>query len=270
MIVDGTAYPGYLLEPDLLPISTENVHTNYAEVDSSIDFRLSNGNVLHIYFPERGGCAFVPEAPRKRIASPTSFESEFPISVSVVPVLGPLEHGEALVKAATVQRSLHTHLASRHFRNFWLHYPQGFGQFTDLVSRTWPGMEVERPEQSGETVLMFCRENRMTRELFWAGFGFQIWCQLLTHISRARDESILVVDEPEIYLHPDVQRQLLSVLRGLGPSVILATHSAEIMGEADPAEILLVEKTSASAERLKDIAGGKSLSNRSDRFKILR
>jgi AAA domain, putative AbiEii toxin, Type IV TA system/AAA ATPase domain len=255
VMIGDTAYPGYILEPDLLPISTENVHTDYEDVDSSIDFRLSNGNVLHIYFPKRGGCALVPEAMRKRIASPAGFELEFPISVSVVPVLGPLEHEEALVKAATVQRNLHTNLASRHFRNFWFYYAQGFDEFAELVMRTWPGMEVERPEQSGETVLMFCREERMTRELFWAGFGFQIWCQLLTHISRARDDSILVIDEPEIYLHPDVQRQLLSILRGLGPSVLLATHSTEIMSEADPSEILLVEKTNRSAERLKDVAG---------------
>jgi predicted ATPase len=255
VIIGDTAYPGYMLEPDVLPISTENVHTDYADVDSSIDFRLSNGNVLHVYFPNRGGCALVPEATRKRIVSPASFESEFPISVSVVPVLGPLEHEEALVKPATVQRNLHTHLASRHFRNFWFYYAEGFEEFANLVTKTWSGMEVERPEQSGETVLMFCREKRMTRELFWAGFGFQIWCQLLTHISRARDDSILVIDEPEIYLHPDVQRQLLSILRGLGPSVVLATHSTEIMSEADPAEILLVEKTNRSAERLKDVAG---------------
>lgn len=102
---------------------------------------------------------------------------------------------------------------------------------------------------------MFCRENRMTRELFWAGFGFQIWCQLLTHISRARDESLLIIDEPEIYLHPDVQRQLLSILRRLGPSIVLATHSTEIISEADPSEIVLIEKANRSAERLKDVNG---------------
>ena len=37
--------------------------------------------------------------------------------------------------------------------------------------------------------------------------------------------------------------------------MVLATHSTEIMSEADPAEILLVEKTNRSAERLKDVAG---------------
>jgi energy-coupling factor transporter ATP-binding protein EcfA2 len=102
---------------------------------------------------------------------------------------------------------------------------------------------------------MFCIENRIPRELFWAGFGFQIWCQLLTHITRAKDDTILIVDEPEIYLHPDVQRQLLNILREAGPDILLATHSTEIMGEADHSEILLVDKKKKSAHRLKDIEG---------------
>ena len=64
-----------------------------------------------------------------------------------------------------------------------------------------------------------------------------------------------MVDEPELYLHPDVQRQLLGILRDAGPDVILATHSTEIMSEADPSEILLIDKTKRSAERLQDVEG---------------
>ena len=100
---------------------------------------------------------------------------------------------------------------------------------------------------------MFCLERRISRELFWSGFGFQVWCQLLTHISRAWDASLLIVDEPEIYLHPDIQRQLLGILREIGPDILLATHSTEIMSEADPSEIILIDKSRQSAERLRDV-----------------
>jgi hypothetical protein len=64
-----------------------------------------------------------------------------------------------------------------------------------------------------------------------------------------------VIDEPEIYLHPDVQRQLLGILRELSTDILLATHSVEIIGEADPSEILLVDKKRRSAKRLRDIEG---------------
>ena len=81
---------------------------------------------------------------------------------------------------------------------------------------------------------MFCLEDRMTRELYWAGFGFQIWCQLLTHVSRAKDATLLIVDEPEVYLHPDVQRQLLGILRDTGPDIVFATHSTDRGGQLGP------------------------------------
>ncbi|MEZ0305228.1 MAG: AAA family ATPase [Hyphomicrobiaceae bacterium] len=75
-------------------------------------------------------------------------------------------------------------------------------------------MAIKAPELDHSTgeLTMFCLEERMTREIYWVGFGFQIWCQLLTHLSRAAENALVVVDEPEVYLHPDVQRQLLAHL----------------------------------------------------------
>ena len=102
---------------------------------------------------------------------------------------------------------------------------------------------------------MFVSENRIDRELYWAGSGFQVWCQLLTHISRCSTSDLLVVDEPEVYLHPEVQRQLLGILKDQRPDILLATHSVEIMSEADPSEILLINKLHSSAQRLRDIEG---------------
>jgi predicted ATP-dependent endonuclease of OLD family len=86
--------------------------------------------------------------------------------------------------------------------------------------------------------------------LFWAGFGFQIWCQLLTHLAQAGDADLIVVDEPEVYLHPDVQRQLLPLLKTLGPAILLATHSAAILSGAQADEILLIDKRHNSTSRL--------------------
>jgi len=118
-------------------------------------------------------------------------------------------------------------------------------------------MEVERPELDRETNIlsMFCREDRKTRELYLVGFGFQIWLQLLTHLSRSGNSSLIVIDEPETYLHPDVQRQLLGVIRDMETDVLLATHSSEIMAEADPSEVVLIDKHRRTGERLRDVVG---------------
>ncbi len=248
-------YLGYLIKETQLPVSLENVSTNYEDGESKISFRLSNGNYLHLYFSS-DICILVPQTGGAAISSPTTFKSNFPIELAVVPVLGPVEHREDLRERETVAVSLSTHRASRHFRNYWYHNPEGFDEFAALVIKTWPGMQLRRPERSGLSELsMFVAEERFDRELYWVGFGFQIWCQLLTHLHRASTASLVVVDEPEVYLHPDIQRRLLGVLKDSGPDMLLATHSTEIIAEADPADIVLVDKSKSSAERIKDVEG---------------
>lgn len=238
-----------------LPVSLENVHTDYEYSETKIEFRFSNTNKLILNFPEDGGCILTWECPNNIIKTPSAFKSAFPFSVQVIPVLGPLEHEEPFVTVETVRRSLGTPRACRHFRNFWLQNPEGFESFQSMIESSWPGMSISRPERSSSTMVMFCTENRLDREVFWAGFGFQIWCQLLTHLSRSKSYSLTVIDEPEVYLHPDLQRQLLAILRDQANEFIIATHSTEIMGEADPSEIMIVDKTKRSAKRVKDIEG---------------
>lgn len=117
-------------------------------------------------------------------------------------------------------------------------------------------MDIQRPEimTGGERthLCMFCPEERVPREIFWAGFGFQVWCQMLTFILQARDSSALVIDEPDIYLHSDLQRQLVGLLTDLGPQIVIATHSAEIISEVEPSALLNVNKRFRSARRIKD------------------
>lgn len=231
------------------------MHTNYNSDPSVITFNLSNKNKLHLIFPTEGGCVLVPELVGYEIETAAHFKREFPISLAVVPVLGPIEHNESRRERSTVVEGLWTHRASRHFRSYWYYFPDKFNSFAELVKKTWPGMEIEPPELSSDVLTMFCREDRRTREVYWVGFGFQIWLQLLTHLSRSEGATLVVVDEPETYLHPDVQRQLLGIIRDIGIDVVLATHSSEIMAEADPSEIVLIDKRRRAGERLKDVVG---------------
>jgi len=205
----GSFGPGHRIPEKIISVSLENVATNYNNEDSKIEFRLTNKNRLILFFPNDGGCILTWETPGVSVSNPTKFKQEFPINIQVVPVLGPLEHKETIVTEDTVKSALSTHRASRRFRNYWMYFPDGWSDFATLVSKTWIGMEINLPERIGgfdDKLAMFCREDRIDREIYWAGFGFQVWCQLLTHLFRSREASIVVIDEPEIYLHPDVQR----------------------------------------------------------------
>lgn len=254
----GNMAIGHTLPESTIPISLENVHSDYADSDSLIEFRYPRGNKICLLFRAEGGVTMYWETRHRTPTTANAFRKAFPDRVQTIPVLGPVEQEEPIVADDTVRRAAGTPRASRHFRNYWRKNPKGFDEFQRLLEETWPGMSIRKPDRASlleDRLVMFVSENRIDRELYWAGLGFQVWCQLLTHISRCSESDVLVVDEPEVYLHPEVQRHLLGILREVHPDIVLATHSVEILSEADPSEILLVDKSRQSARRLRDVEG---------------
>lgn len=246
---------GYRIPRASIPISLENAQTNYEGAEATVTFRLSNGNKLQLSFFSDDDCFLYPLTAGGERVRKAKFSRQFPISLLVVPVLGPVEHEESIVKKETVNKNLATHRASRNFRNYWYYYPDEFVDFQEQVTATWPGMEIGPPESDGQKLSMFCFEDTIARELYWTGYGFQVWCQLLSHIFRSQDRSMLIIDEPDIYLHANPQRQLLSILKASGPDVLVATHSSEIVTEADTNDILVIDKTQRSAKRVRSPEG---------------
>jgi len=248
---------GYEVNLANIPIAIENIFFNYeTEEPASIKFRLSNGNSLLLFFPDEGKCNLICLTNGKPIKSKKDFANGFNLEIGFVPILGPVEHNEPLYQIDAASNALYTHTASRNFRNIWYHFPEQFNVFKDLITKTWPGMNINRPEvrmkESKPYIDMFCTEERFDREIFWAGFGFQVWCQMLTYAVMHKDASIFIIDEPDIYLHSDLQRQLINILRDLGPDILIATHSVEMVSQAESDELLIVTKKSKSAKKVKD------------------
>lgn len=248
---------GYSINLSNAPVATENVFFNYKDTEpAKITFRLSNGNKLILFFPEPDTCQLFCQTSGRPVVTPATFKKEFDLAIGFVPILGPVEHNEQLYQSESARLALITHKASRNFRNIWYHFPKEFDEFRDMLIDTWPSMDIGSPEidpsHDKPRLHMFCPEERVPREIFWAGFGFQVWCQMLTFIVKNKDASLFLVDEPDIYLHSDLQRQLLTILREIGPDILIATHSTEIIAEADPDDILLINKKAQSAQRLKD------------------
>jgi predicted ATP-dependent endonuclease of OLD family len=61
-----------------------------------------------------------------------------------------------------------------------------------------------------------------------------------------------LIDEPDIYLHSDLQRQLIGLLRNMGPDILIATHSTEIITEAEADDIVLINKRYRVAQRIRN------------------
>jgi energy-coupling factor transporter ATP-binding protein EcfA2 len=249
--IDGRIKTGYWLSPETIPVSLDNVHTENDATDTYVRFQVDSGRALTLYFPSDGGCALLLDPEGPVVVDPTTFRRVYPVSVGVVPVLAAVEPEEGVRDRAYVRRSVATSRAPRHFRSYWYYFPEGFDAFSEQVAATWPGVTgIARPRLHEEGhLIMSIVEGGRPRELAWAGFGFQVWCQLITHISRMSDNDLVVIDEPEVYLHPDLQRRLVGLLQDLGPDILIATHSSEIVTEVDPRDLLVIDKGMSSAKR---------------------
>lgn len=85
--------------------------------------------------------------------------------------------------------------------------------------------------------------------MFWAGDGIQVWVELLVYLYMARDADTIVLDEPDLYLHADLQRRLVRVLESMDCQTIAASHSAEVLVEASPRAVVWVSKERRRAVR---------------------
>ncbi|NQT25607.1 AAA family ATPase [candidate division KSB1 bacterium] len=166
-----------------------------------------------------------------------------------VPPLGPLAEEEERLTLAHLRRSISTSLSPRHLRN---HFAQiltreEFSLVQRIIRHSWQSVELLDFEYHPEdnTYKCFYREGRFDREIAWAGQGLQVWFQIISHLVRLRHSSILILDEPEINLHPEKQNDLVRILRDYyNGTILIATHSVELMNNVSVSHIIHVQKAS--------------------------
>jgi hypothetical protein len=244
----------YRMPSNLIGIPIENIVRNYGDEQAKIEIRLSNESRLHIWLhPDEPVNAFV-QTDKALPRTTGDFRRLFPVELTIVPTLSALEEREQTVKAETAARNENTRLASRNFRNILYRKDRDeFDEFVRLCREGWEDVEIERPEivrGDPSYLTMMYVEDRIPREVYWSGFGFQVWMQMMAQFMRASPNSILVLDEPDIYLHPELQKKILNLAKARFAQIFIATHSTEIMNEADPGDILSIVPGNRTAIRV--------------------
>lgn len=256
---NGCVCIGYNVPMLALPLTIKNIHTDYREEDTTLTFTLRNKRVLRLLFPSSGWCKLVLDASLPEVSTIRKFKVICPIAINIIPTLGPFEEEENYLSDNYFEQIWQSRRSHRHFRNIWIRQEESlFEALNEIVAATWPAMSLRKPEMDGygpAQLVMFCEENRRLREVYWAGFGFQIWVQFLTHLLLAQENAMLIVDEPDIYLHPELQRKLYNLLLQRAKQFVLATHSSEIINEADPDAIVAVDRSRRSGQRIRDVDG---------------
>ena len=268
--ISGVVYP---LLSDQTVFVEENIRHEFHNLETRLELTFSNGGHLIAVWPEAASDEtdddrepdpyfFLRVDDRSQPLTTKAVKEAFP-AVGVIPMLTPLEHDEILLDERYIKRNQDGRLASRHFRNH-LHlmrneysrtHQSRMHEFLDFAAEWVPELEigdlVRRPSKDGFQLDVFYTEPgfRAEKELYWSGDGIQVWLQLLLHVFRVRDMATVVIDEPDVFLHADLQRRLVRLLEAVTPQTITATHSPEMLAEASVENVIWVDKTRRRAVR---------------------
>ena len=230
-----------------LDLNMETVFHQYGEPPAEITATFEGGVIVKVYVGPEQTIYATFETEKTWVRTYSDFSKLSLPAIYTLPQVGPLLHEEHLLSDGYIKTNLYSRLSSRHFRNQISRSPEGFSDFKNLAESTWHGLRVEDVKdqyaKTGTVLSMLVQDRNFVAEAAWMGHGLQMWLQTIWFVSRTPRESTVVLDEPDVYMHPDLQRKLFRLLRNRFAQCVVATHSVEIMAEADPSEILIIDKS---------------------------
>lgn len=231
-----------------LSLSWENLFHRYSDPPASVLALFSNGTTLKVHLGSEGNVHAVVKDADGRTVRNKRDARDAPLSrVRVLPQVAPLVRDEVILRDDYVRGNLSSYLAPQHFRNqLRIYYDEYFDQFKTLVESSWPKLQIlelqGRTGIPGDSLGLLIRDDDFVAEIGWMGHGLQMWLQAMWFVTRTPDQATVVLDEPDVYMHPDLQRKLIRFLRGRFSQVIVATHSTEVLAEAEATDILVIDR----------------------------
>lgn len=234
-----------------MEVNAKNMFHRYAEPPAiitatfsskaTIEVRLYGGDKFFAVISDNEGRPIRTQGAARNIS-----KKEIP-DVGILPQVAPLLREEPKLTGDYVKANVSSSTAYRHFRNQILLFPEELKKFKDLAESTWPGLrigsvEIEEGLKAEPVVSLLVQDNDFVAEVGWMGHGLQMWLQTIWFLSRIEANSVVVLDEPDVYLHPDLQRQLIRIVQGRFLQTIVATHSVEIMSEIEPDTLLIIDR----------------------------
>ena len=179
--------------------------------------------------------------------------------IAVQPQVAPLLRDEPIRQEETILRGDGTYLAPQHFRNQLRFFDDAFAKFVSIAEESWPGLQITELEPHAEEpdrpIELLVRDGGFVGEVGLMGHGLQMWLQIVWFLARAPSEGTVVLDEPDVYMHPDLQRRLLNLVRTRFSQLVIATHSVEIISDVDPRAILAIDRRQPESEFVTSLPG---------------
>ena len=137
--------------------------------------------------------------------------------VRICPELAPLQKSERMLSNDYVMDHLETRLGSLHFRNQLLLFPDRLALLRSIVEESWPGLKLgelttEFKEDGKQYLFLMVRDGDFFTEIGAMGHGLQMWIQTIWFLTSCSPQDTVILDEPDVYMHPDLQHRLMKTL----------------------------------------------------------
>ncbi len=229
-----------------IDFSYKNIFHSYGEPPAIITAEFQNDTKIVIYFAgEKQFHAVLFDENGKICKGDRIKELDLPV-LNILPQISPLLQDEKVLMEDYVKLNVDSPTSSRHFRNQLGYFNTFYKKFKETVESTWDGIRLleynsgDRFTESNPYLLI--QEGIFTTEIGLMGHGLQMWLQTIWFLTRCEKNSTVILDEPDVYMHADLQRKLIRYLKNEYAQVIVATHSIEIMSEVEAENILIIDK----------------------------
>lgn len=260
--------PMFKFSVETIDIEHRGLHYNYDSSEPAvIKLRYKNHCGVNIAIGESVAemyCQLLLPAGKKVMTKSQANSSKFR-RIYVMPPIGALLPEETERDKKYLYKHINGYLSYRHIRNQMADMPVEFERFKNLLTETWvPKLQVgkieyglgEKQNHYGLTI----RDGPFVSEMSLVGSGLQAWIQTLWFLSRIEKDAVVVLDEPDVYLHADLQKKLIKILAAEGyKQTIVATHSLEMIADVSPNEIVNVTKRQGRSRPLSSSAQAQSV-----------
>jgi energy-coupling factor transporter ATP-binding protein EcfA2 len=245
--------PRYLLgitpSSNDLHIDFRTIFHRYGDPPGKLEAKFKNNSRVEVYIgPEGRLYAVVYDSAGKHCKSKHDALKLSLGKVSILPQIHPLLYAEKNLTDEYVRRMATSPLSSSHFRNNLRINFRSFKELNEMVQSTWPGLRLLSLEGRDElhikesSLSLMVQDGDFVAEAAWMGSGLQMWLQTMWFLVQSKNSQTIILDEPDVYMHPDLQRKLIKTVSKSGQQLIITTHSVEIMSEVDPENILIIDR----------------------------
>lgn len=177
---------------------------------------------------------------------------DFP-EIATLPQIGPLNLEENILQDETIKKGEMLSVTSQHFRNkLYNMSAEEFAAYKKLIEENWSELSISEVDNDNGVLTLLVREKDFNAEIGVMGHGLQMWMQLLLFVYNSVNSSTLIIDEPDVYLHADLQKKLYELLRKTNKQIVISTHSLIFIYNTDPKNILVIEKNKAKSKYASD------------------